>query len=195
IGERQEQARQVLAATRARWTYLYENLDTPLAEAIEQLAALGFEPMRREFERRLEREPTARIFDLLQDRTIRTSWKSEIRSHLRRLFTGGHFAPVLDAVEKTHKRVLRGRVWVALHMHAGDGNVHTNIPVNSDDYEMLQEANRTVARVMKIARELNGVISGEHGIGITKLEFLSDEETAEFRRYKERVDPDGRFNK
>src|SRR5690606_14798010 len=116
-------------------------------------------------------------------------------SHLRRLFTGGHFAPVLDAVEKTHKRVLRGRVWVALHMHAGDGNVHTNIPVNSDDYEMLQEANRTVARVMKIARELNGVISGEHGIGITKLEFLSDEETAEFRRYKERVDPDGRFNK
>jgi len=195
IGERQEQARQVLAATRARWTYLYENLDTPLAEAIEQLAALGFEPMRREFERRLEREPTARIFDLLQDRTIRISWKSEIRSHLRRLFTGGHFAPVLDAVEKTHKRVLRGRVWVALHMHAGDGNVHTNIPVNSDDYEMLQEANRTVARVMKIARELNGVISGEHGIGITKLEFLSDEETAEFRRYKERVDPDGRFNK
>ncbi len=37
-----------------------------------------------------------------------------------------------------HQRVLKGRVWVALHMHAGDGNVHTNITVNSDDYEMLQ---------------------------------------------------------
>ncbi len=68
--------------------------------------------------------------------------------------------------------MLRGRVWVALHMHAGDGNVHTNIPVNSDDYEMLQEANRAVERIMQIARSLNGVISGEHGIGITKLEFL-----------------------
>jgi FAD/FMN-containing dehydrogenase len=40
----------------------------------------------------------------------------------------------------THKDVLRGRVFIALHMHAGDGNVHTNIPVNSDHYEMLQEA-------------------------------------------------------
>ena len=115
-----------------------------------------------------------RVFDLLQDRSIRTSWKSEVRAHLRRLFSGGAFAPVLQAVEEIHKRVLRGRVWIALHMHAGDGNVHTNIPVNSDDYEMLQEANRAVVRIMQIARDLGGVISGEHGIGITKLEFLTD---------------------
>ena len=80
-------------------------------------------------------------------------------------------------------------------MHAGDGNVHTNIPVNSDDYEMLQEANRAVERIMKIARGLDGVISGEHGIGITKLEFLTDDETRDFRRYKERIDPDGHFNR
>ena len=39
-------------------------------------------------------------------------------------------------------------------MHAGDGNVHTNIPVNSDNYEMLQTANRVVARIMRIARDL-----------------------------------------
>ena len=39
------------------------------------------------------------------------------------------------------------------------------------------------------------MISGEHGIGITKLEFLTDAETAEFRDYKERVDPQGRFNR
>jgi Fe-S oxidoreductase len=80
-------------------------------------------------------------------------------------------------------------------MHAGDGNVHTNIPVNSDDYAMLQAANRVVARIMTIARTLDGVISGEHGIGITKLEYLTDAELASFRAYKMRVDPDGRFNK
>jgi len=91
--------------------------------------------------------------------------------------------------------VLRGRVFVAMHMHAGDGNVHTNIPVNSDDYAMLQTANAAVARIMALARSLDGVISGEHGIGITKLEFLSEEEIAPFRAYKERVDPDGHFNK
>jgi ferredoxin len=91
-------------------------------------------------------------------------------------------------------RVLQGRVWVALHMHAGGGNVHTNIPVNSDNYAMLQTANRAVARIMEIARNLNGVISGEHGIGITKLEYLTEAELEGFRAYKQRVDPHGRFN-
>jgi FAD/FMN-containing dehydrogenase/Fe-S oxidoreductase len=195
LGERQTQAQQVIGDTLARWTYLAEHLDTPLAEALPQLMALGYAPLRSDFERRIEREPNVRVFDLIQDRSLRTSWKTEVRAHLRRLFVGGAYVPILEGVEEIHKRVLRGRVWVALHMHAGDGNVHTNIPVNSDDYEMLQQANRAVERIMKIARSLNGVISGEHGIGITKLEFLSDAETEEFRRYKDRVDPDGHFNK
>jgi FAD/FMN-containing dehydrogenase/heterodisulfide reductase subunit C len=194
IGDRQFQAQQVIDATYARWEFLYENLDTRVRYALPQLDALGFEPMRADFESRVEEDPGLRIFDLVQDRSLRTSWKTEVRAHLRQLFVGGAFAPVLQRVQDIHKRVLRGRVWIALHMHAGDGIVHTNIPVNSVDYEMLQEANRAVARIMEIARELNGVISGEHGIGITKLEFLTDAETQEFRRYKERVDPEGRFN-
>ena len=93
-----------------------------------------------------------------------------------------------------HREVLRSRVFVALHMHAGDGNVHTNLPVNSDDYAMLQEANAAVARIMALARRLGGVISGEHGIGITKLEYLTAEERAPFARYKAKIDPTGRFN-
>jgi len=118
-----------------------------------------------------------------------------VRGELRRIFAGGPFAPLLDDVVAIHQRVLRGRLFVALHMHAGDGNVHTNIPVNSDDYAMLQAANRAVARIMRVARDLDGVISGEHGIGITKLEFLDEAELAGFRTYKERIDPEGRFNR
>jgi Fe-S oxidoreductase len=79
-------------------------------------------------------------------------------------------------------------------MHAGDGNVHTNLPVNSDHYEMLQEANAAVERIMALARSLDGVISGEHGIGITKYEFLTQKELAPFHAYKAQVDPEGRFN-
>jgi Fe-S oxidoreductase len=79
-------------------------------------------------------------------------------------------------------------------MHAGDGNVHTNLPVNSDDYAMLREANAAVARIMALARSLGGVISGEHGIGITKLEYLTADELAPFAAYKAKVDPHGRFN-
>ena len=101
----------------------------------------------------------------------------------------------MDECNAIHKRVLKGRVWVALHMHAGDGNVHTNIPVNSDNYAMLQTAHEAVARIMVLARSLDGVISGEHGIGITKLEFLTDAELQPFADYKAKVDPEGRFNK
>ncbi len=60
---------------------------------------------------------------------------------------------------------------------------------------MLQTAHAAVVRIMALARSLGGVISGEHGIGITKLEFLSDDELSGFAEYKRRVDPEGRFNK
>ncbi|WP_326533287.1 FAD/FMN-binding oxidoreductase [Pseudorhodoferax sp.] len=135
------------------------------------------------------------LFPQLQDHRLRASWKTQIRTPLQTLFPGAAFRPLLAECEAIHKRVLKGRVWVALHMHAGDGNVHTNIPVNSDNYEMLQTAHEAVARIMVLARSLDGVISGEHGIGITKLEFLTEEEVAPFADYKRRVDPEGRFNK
>jgi len=133
-------------------------------------------------------------FDQLQSYALRLSWKTEVRDELRRLFDGGAFQRILEGAGQVHQRVLRGRVFVALHMHAGDGNVHTNIPVNSDDYDMLARASDAVARIMALARSLGGAISGEHGIGITKLEFLEPAELEAFRAYKAAVDPEGRFN-
>ena len=140
-------------------------------------------------------ENVATLFPQLQDHSLRASWKTQIRTPLQAIFSGGAFLPILEECSAIHKRVLKGRVWAALHMHAGDGNVHTNLPVNSDDYEMLQTAHEAVARIMVLARSLDGVISGEHGIGITKLEFLTDEELRPFTEYKRKVDPQGRFNK
>ena len=107
----------------------------------------------------------ATLFPQLQDHSLRASWKTQIRQPLAQIFSGEAFKPILAEVANIHQRVLKGRVWVALHMHAGDGNVHTNIPVNSDDYEMLQTAHETVARIMELARSLDGVISGDPGAG------------------------------
>ena len=134
---------------------------------------------------RLETQPNATLFDVVQDRTVRITWKQEIRAQLRQIFNGAAFKLILDEATAIHARILRSRVFVALHMHAGDGNVHTNLPVNSDNYEMLQDAHEAVGRIMILARSLNGVISGEHGIGITKLEFLTEEEIGDFRSYKQ----------
>src|SRR5690606_21651253 len=195
LADRRRQSRQLLEATRARWRFLLDNIDAPLAGLRETLAALGLAHLRGQFDARVAESPEALLFHVLQDRTIRVSWKLEVREPLRQVFQGLAFAPVLEAVETTQKQVLRSRVWVALHMHAGDGNVHTNIPVNSDDYGMLKEAEQAVARIMRLARSLGGVISGEHGIGITKLEFLTDEEMKDFRDWKRRIDPAGRFNR
>ena len=134
-------------------------------------------------------------FPQIQDGSLRASWKTQLLTPLQILFGGAAFELVLKEIIALHQKILRKRVFIALHMHAGDGNVHTNIPVNSDDYEMLQDAHRSVDRIMALARSLDGVISGEHGIGITKLEYLSDEELKDFRSYKQRVDPNGHFNK
>jgi FAD/FMN-containing dehydrogenase len=112
---------------------------------------------------------------------VRVSWKAELKPRLDKIFDGVCSSRCSSA-SRIHKEVLRGRVFVALHMHAGDGNVHTNIPVNSDNYAMLQTANRAVDRIMALARALDGVISGEHGIGITKLDFLTDDEMAPLPR-------------
>jgi len=195
LEDRVQHALTLLREVRARWRYLQDHLDTPLQAARASLIGHGLGLLGPAFDQRLQAQPDAAVFHLMQDRTIRVSWKSEIRAELRKIFNGGEFKPILDEAQKIHKQVLRGRVFVALHMHAGDGNVHTNIPVNSDDYDMLQDAHRAVARIMDLARSLDGVISGEHGIGITKLEFLTEEEIGEFRAYKQRVDPQGRFNK
>src|SRR5579859_5189463 len=184
--ERRAAALHLVERVRARWNYLLASMDSPLRAAREPLESLGIAT---------PADGGGTVFDRLQDRSIRVSWKAELRAELARIFLGATFAPVLSDCDAAHRRILQGRVFVALHMHAGDGNVHTNIPVNSDNYAMLKTAKGAVARIMRIARGLDGVISGEHGIGITKLEYLTEAEIAGFRAYKLKIDPGGRFNK
>ncbi len=188
VDERRLQALELVAKVRLRWAFLLNNINQPLVEIVPQFKALGLLAPDGEVDGQT-------LFHRLQDRSIRVSWKTEVKAPLLKIFSGQAFAPVMAKFDAIHKSVLRGRVFVALHMHAGDGNVHTNLPVNSDDYRMLQEANAAVVRIMALARELDGVISGEHGIGITKLEFLTEDEISEFRAYKLRVDPNHHFNK
>ena len=190
FGQRIEQAHELLNTIRARWNFLLVNLDRPVAEIVDELIAVGLTSVQIKAV-----SSSTTVFNLLQTYAIRVSWKTELREPLSQIFSGRVFERVISKMIDTHKRILKSRVFVALHMHAGDGNVHTNIPVNSDDYDMLQEANQSVARIMAFARQLNGVISGEHGIGITKFEFLTPDEIAPFVAYKQKIDPDGRFNK
>jgi FAD/FMN-containing dehydrogenase/Fe-S oxidoreductase len=194
LDERRRSAVESLMRVRARWQWVLEHLDMPLSEAMAGLSAHGLNVLEPVLAQRLALQPEARLFDVVQDRTLRISWKAEVLCDLAGVFGGTDFAPIMTEMQVIHDRVLKSRVFIALHMHAGDGNVHTNIPVNSDDYEMLREANEAVVRIMQIARDLNGVISGEHGIGLTKYEFLTEAELLPFQDYKRRVDPNDHFN-
>ncbi|HWU82186.1 MAG TPA: DUF3683 domain-containing protein, partial [Methylophilaceae bacterium] len=171
----------LLEQLRTRWTAILNNLDAPVS-------MLGEDDAKRygQYEN---------IFRAVQSYELRVSWKRELKKPLQEIFTGRAYQKILEKCDELQKKILKSRVFIALHMHAGDGNVHTNIPVNSDDYGMMQDAHAAVARVMDLAKSLDGVISGEHGIGITKMEFLDQQTIDTFAAYKQKVDPEGRFNK
>lgn len=134
-------------------------------------------------------------FRALQIRKQIISYRQSVEKPLLTIFSGDNYLQICDGLKKIHTDLLQGRLFVALHMHAGDGNVHTNIPVNSNDAQMMTEAANIVERVMTLTRQLDGVISGEHGIGITKIPFLDQATIDAFASYKQQVDPGGHFNR
>ena len=180
VKTKQVLALQLIREMRIQWRMVLNTLDEPLTA----LGTLG---------EQFDKHET--VFHAVQSYDLRVSWKRELKDPLADIFAGREYEKILEKLNAIHKRVLKSRVFIALHMHAGDGNVHTNIPVNSDDYDMMQEVHGAVVRVMALARKLNGVISGEHGIGITKMEFLDQETIDTFTKYKNKVDPNGHFNK
>ena len=187
LGERGKHALAHVSAVKERWDWLLVNLDTPLADYKARYGqAVHAAP---------EAKDNESCFIAFRDFRLRVSVKADVMKPLSEIFSGKTDTKIIQGLGKIHAKTVRSRVFVALHMHAGDGNVHTNIPVNSDDAEMLQTAYRSVERIMKIARSLGGVISGEHGIGITKLEFLTDEDLQPFWDYKNQVDPKHTFNR
>jgi FAD/FMN-containing dehydrogenase/Fe-S oxidoreductase len=173
------QSLKLIQDVKAHWLKVLNSLDLPTSSLGQDFANLAVE----------------NVFRAVQEHQVRISWKRELKKPLQLIFSGREYQNILARCDEIHQQVLKGRVFVALHMHAGDGNVHTNIPVNSDDYEMMHSAHVAVARIMKLAGDLDGVISGEHGIGITKMAFLDEKTISTFAAYKQKVDPEGRFNK
>ena len=99
-----------------------------------------------------------------------------------------------DGIDALFAEERRRRIVLATHMHAGDGNVHVNVPVLSNDHAMMRRAEAAVDRVMAEVDRLGGACSGEHGIGVTKLKYLEPERVAELDAYRRRVDPGGLMN-
>ena len=59
--------------------------------------------------------------------------------------------------------------------HLGDGNVHVNLTHKQKNERVIQQAKLAAKEIFELTVKLGGTISGEHGIGITKQEFLDIE--------------------
>lgn len=83
--------------------------------------------------------------------------------------------------------------------HTGDGNVHTNVMVpNPEDKDELARGYACIEEIFAIAVELEGTLSGEHGIGLSKAPFMhlafTQEEMNLFKAIKRAFDPNNILN-
>ncbi|MEQ1604419.1 MAG: FAD-linked oxidase C-terminal domain-containing protein [Pyrinomonadaceae bacterium] len=88
--------------------------------------------------------------------------------------------------------------FVANFGHAGDGNIHVNFVVNRDDPDAIARARECVSETFALSVKLGGTISGEHGIGYVKSQYMHyaiDKPTLEIMKGIKKVfDPNGILN-
>jgi glycolate oxidase len=138
----------------------------------------------------------------------------EIRSQIYEA-TRNHMVEILDLtvpraeitrfVNEAHRLAEELGLWLPNYGHAADGNVHTNImratwkdgqwtetPLWQEKYPGARD------RLHEIARQCNGIVSGEHGIGAVKKEyvqaFLGGKQVELMKAIKSAFDPNGIMN-
>ena len=99
-------------------------------------------------------------------------------------------------IERVRQIGARYGLPTACYGHAGDGNLHANLLFGS--LEEREKSHAAVGEVLQAAIDLGGTITGEHGVGLAKREFLAREQSPEVialqRRLKQAFDPDNLLN-
>jgi glycolate oxidase len=82
--------------------------------------------------------------------------------------------------------------------HAGDGNIHVNVMIDKDIPGMEEKAHEAIREVFQAALDLNGTMSGEHGVGLSKQQYipmeLSPVQIATMKAIKHALDPNNILN-
>jgi glycolate oxidase subunit GlcD len=90
------------------------------------------------------------------------------------------------------------RVNVCNVFHAGDGNLHPNIAYNGHDPEERERVYAAMREIMRVCVDAGGSVTGEHGIGLDKMEYMplifSDDTLAAMCRLRDAFDPERRSN-
>jgi glycolate oxidase subunit GlcD len=90
------------------------------------------------------------------------------------------------------------RVVVCNVFHAGDGNLHPNIPYNADNPDEAERVHKSMGEIMRACVDAGGSITGEHGVGLDKIGYIeltfSPDSLSAMCRLREVFDPDRRSN-
>ncbi|MCS7184522.1 MAG: FAD-binding oxidoreductase [bacterium] len=82
--------------------------------------------------------------------------------------------------------------------HAGDGNIHPQIPYNENDALYFKRIKNASKKIIEKCVDLNGSITGEHGVGVDKLDLMGliygESEYKTFQKLKEAFDPNRVLN-
>lgn len=105
---------------------------------------------------------------------------------------------VPDYLEAMEKLQLESGLPIVCFGHAGDGNIHVNLMIDASNSDQKTKAETIKRRIFELAIEMGGTISGEHGIGIMKSEFLpmalGEDLVGAMRRIKMALDPNNILN-
>jgi FAD/FMN-containing dehydrogenase len=92
----------------------------------------------------------------------------------------------------------RHRVRVCNVFHAGDGNLHPNIPYDPGDAAEAERVHHAMTEIMHACIAAGGTITGEHGVGIDKLPYMTslftEPSLAAMCAVRTAFDPDRRAN-
>jgi len=76
---------------------------------------------------------------------------------------------ILDTIRKIGEKY---GVMVCNVFHAGDGNLHPNIPYSADDPEEAERVHKAMTEIMQACIDAGGSITGEHGVGLDKMGYM-----------------------
>jgi FAD/FMN-containing dehydrogenase len=103
-----------------------------------------------------------------------------------------------EILEKVCEIGDRHRLKLSNVFHAGDGNLHPNISFDRRDEDELARVLAAGEEILRVCVEAGGVITGEHGVGTEKREFMhlvfSDDDLGAMLRLRDAFDPERRFN-
>jgi len=87
---------------------------------------------------------------------------------------------------------------IANFFHAGDGNLHPNLLFDQREEGAYDRVLRAGEEILKFCVDVGGTISGEHGVGIEKIDYIpwifSDDDIAEMLKLRAAICPSGIFN-